>query len=119
MAPVALNAGEAGIAVQTVVAAAALQLHAVQFWSTHAGKKKKLTKLERVDLKTNPTTEALFPAPPGGAAISSIGSTWWVLVTQVFPIMLIAAGKPGYTHDLLRFSTPQEPVLERVSFHFT
>lgn len=55
VAPVALNAGEAGIAVQAVVAAAALQLHAVQFWSTHAGKKKKkMTKLERVDLKTNP-----------------------------------------------------------------
>lgn len=36
MAPVALNAGQAGITVQTVVAAAALQLHAVKFCShTH------------------------------------------------------------------------------------
>lgn len=37
VAPVALHAGQAGIAVQTVVAAAALQLHAVQLcWeNTH------------------------------------------------------------------------------------
>lgn len=36
VAPVALDAGKAGITVQTVVAAAALQLHAVQFCSnTH------------------------------------------------------------------------------------
>lgn len=33
VAPVALNAGQAGITVQTVVAAAALQLHAVEFCS--------------------------------------------------------------------------------------
>lgn len=32
LAPKALDAGQAGIAVQTVVTAAALQLHAVQFW---------------------------------------------------------------------------------------
>lgn len=35
VAPVALDAGEAGIAVQAVVAAAALQLHAVEFCCTH------------------------------------------------------------------------------------
>ena len=33
LAPVALDARQAGITVQTVVAAAALQLHAVQLWS--------------------------------------------------------------------------------------
>lgn len=48
VAPVALNAGEAGIAVQTVVAAAALQLHAVEFWSTHTHTHK-ITKLDRDD----------------------------------------------------------------------
>lgn len=37
VAPVALDAGQAGIAVQTVVAAAALQLHAVQFCSNKKG----------------------------------------------------------------------------------
>lgn len=35
VAPVALDAGKAGIAVQAVVAAAALQLRAVEFCSTH------------------------------------------------------------------------------------
>lgn len=66
VAPVALNAGEAGIAVQTVVAAAALQLHAVEFWSTHT---RTITKLDK--------DEVLFPASPEGATISSIESTCW------------------------------------------